>query len=338
MIDMCRSNHIISIIIPVFNTEDAYLRRCLSPFMENFDSRIEIIVVDDGSDVITANKLIDYQKKCSNHMLLLRHDNQGQNGARSFGIKHATGKYIEFLDSDDYIDWRQQCYLLDLLEKNSPDILAINATIVDDNGVPLSDYAMTHQEYGTVPRKSLLVQSGALWRQVYNREFYNHAGYDLITNVRIGEDLASVVPLYVDACTVYAADIDLYRYVHRETSMVNTPDPKRIMDITDAFDVILDRVSSKEYFNEIEWLAIKHVLCFGISRAISWCGPQSSFIKELEHYCTKHFPKWRNNPYLKKDAYASSLQCHLILGRHYYIYSMLLHIKQLLSTLKSKKH
>lgn len=91
----------LSIIIPVYNQEELIIK-CLDSIPERED--IEIIVVDDASTDNTTNSVINYAARTNNKVLLISNTkNKGAGASRNIGIEQATGEYIMFLDSDDYI-------------------------------------------------------------------------------------------------------------------------------------------------------------------------------------------------------------------------------------------
>lgn len=92
----------VSVIIPVFNNEQ-YLKECLDSICNQTLSDIEIICVNDGSEDNSLQIIEEYKQK-DNRIILINQDNMGQSSARNNGLKIATGEYIGFVDSDDYID------------------------------------------------------------------------------------------------------------------------------------------------------------------------------------------------------------------------------------------
>lgn len=119
---------ILSIIIPAYNVE-TYIGETLDSIVEWSDQRndIEIIVVDDGSPDKSSDIVIEYQKKHSN-IRLLNQENKGLGGARNTGIEHAKGKYVWFVDSDDWVIPDNIQMMLSVLENEKPEALAICAS------------------------------------------------------------------------------------------------------------------------------------------------------------------------------------------------------------------
>ncbi len=89
----------ISIIIPVYNTEE-YISDCLDSILSQTYKNFEVIIVDDGSTDNSFNIVKDYQKN-NNNITVLHIENSGVSAARNIGIKHAKGEFLLFVDSDD---------------------------------------------------------------------------------------------------------------------------------------------------------------------------------------------------------------------------------------------
>ena len=96
--------HILSIIIPVYNTEENYLRKCLDSVVgQGSSGQIEAIIVDDGS-TNEAGRICDEYAEKFPIFKVFHIENQGVSNARNVGIKEASGEYLMFLDSDDWLD------------------------------------------------------------------------------------------------------------------------------------------------------------------------------------------------------------------------------------------
>lgn len=113
----------LSIIIPVYNTEK-YIGDCVKSIFEQGISHenFEIILVNDGSKDGSLNVCNDLSKKHSN-VRVISQENKGQSSARNVGLKNSNGKYIYFIDSDDYLNSGYLSVFLDILEKNLLDFL-----------------------------------------------------------------------------------------------------------------------------------------------------------------------------------------------------------------------
>ena len=119
-------NALLSIIIPVFNTEK-YLIDCLESVTGQTYKNLQIICVNDGSTDNSLKILEDYSKKDS-RIIIIDQANKGLSGARNSGLEKATGDYIAFLDSDDWVDLDFYEKLYNAIIKNNCEIAA--ATII----------------------------------------------------------------------------------------------------------------------------------------------------------------------------------------------------------------
>ena len=92
----------ISVIIPIYNVEK-YLEKCIQSIINQTYRNLEIILVDDGS-TDSSGEIADKYKKLDNRVKVIHKINGGLSDARNKGCEIATGEYISFIDSDDYID------------------------------------------------------------------------------------------------------------------------------------------------------------------------------------------------------------------------------------------
>lgn len=122
----------ISIIIPVYNVEK-YLRECLDSILAQTFQDFEIICVDDGSTDKSLEILQEYKRK-DDRFVILQQRHAGAGAARNHGLKLAEGKYIQFLDSDDYFEPTLLEELYTKAEKFGSDLTVCSSRKVDDEG------------------------------------------------------------------------------------------------------------------------------------------------------------------------------------------------------------
>lgn len=124
----------LSIIVPVYNVAD-YLAKCLDSLLVQDlpQNEYEIIVVNDGSTDNSGEIAQQYADKYAN-ITLINQSNQGLSGARNTGIKHANGEYIQFVDSDDYLEENVLGGLMKQVEDDDLNVLRFNYENVNENG------------------------------------------------------------------------------------------------------------------------------------------------------------------------------------------------------------
>lgn len=127
----------LSVIVPVYNNE-SYIGRCLDSLISQKLKNIEIIVVNDGSTDESLKICKQYRNKDS-RISIITQANNGVSAARNSGLNYATGKYIGFVDSDDYISDDMYEKLVNAAEENASDIAEIGVYIVDSRGQVLSE-------------------------------------------------------------------------------------------------------------------------------------------------------------------------------------------------------
>jgi len=121
----------ISVIIPVYNTEK-YLKKCLDSVINQTYQDFEIIIVNDGSTDNSDKIIKEYTCKNPEKIKSYKKENGGLSSARNYGLSKATGEYISFIDSDDYIDHNLFNKLKGEMEKNT-DLIKFKLTTVDIN-------------------------------------------------------------------------------------------------------------------------------------------------------------------------------------------------------------
>ena len=128
-------NGLISIIVPVYNT-DKYLKKCLNSIINQTYKNLEIILIDDGSTDDSGNICDNYAKK-DNRIIVKHTKNNGVSTARNIALDIAKGDYITFVDSDDYIDKNMYELMINKMVASQSDICICAFCKEDNNGNPI---------------------------------------------------------------------------------------------------------------------------------------------------------------------------------------------------------
>lgn len=123
----------VSVIVPVYNVEN-YLRKCLDSLVNQTLQNLEIIIVNDGSKDNSQEIIEEYQAKFPQKVKSLIKENGGLSDARNFGLNHATGDYIGFVDSDDFVTPNMFEDMFFLAQKHHAEIVICNLQKVDEVG------------------------------------------------------------------------------------------------------------------------------------------------------------------------------------------------------------
>lgn len=119
MKDMEREHDKISVIIPVYNVAE-YIKRCLDSVIGQTYEHLEIIIVDDGS-TDNSGRICDTYGSMDSRIIVIHQENMGLAGAKNTGLKHASGTYISFVDSDDYIEQTAYMQLINYVKAKDCD-------------------------------------------------------------------------------------------------------------------------------------------------------------------------------------------------------------------------
>ena len=135
----------ISFIVPVYDVEN-YIDRCITSLTEQTLSDIEIILVDDGSTDMSGN-ICDEYMMTDERVTVIHKENEGQGYARNDGLLKATGKYVCFLDSDDYLELNTASDLFYLLEEKEADMVSFGYEIDSPDGEVVRTPLIRNDEY-----------------------------------------------------------------------------------------------------------------------------------------------------------------------------------------------
>ena len=156
----------VSVIVPVYNVEK-YIDRCLNSLVNQTLKDIEIIVVNDGSPDDSQQVIDMYVKKYPKKIKSYIKENGGQGSARNFGLTVATGEYIGYVDSDDYVELDMYEKLYNKAIKNDLDIVICGSYNAYENG---NREVELDREIFKDKKKNAFFGRMAVWNKIYKRE------------------------------------------------------------------------------------------------------------------------------------------------------------------------
>lgn len=224
-----------SFIVPVYNTEK-YLKKCLDSLVNQTYKDFEIIVVNDGSTDKSSNIISKYQKKYKN-IIVIDKENEGLSMARNRGVQKSSGKYIIFVDSDDYVSNK----LLEEVDKkiDDSDILRFQIATEDENYIKINEY---HEEgfesmcgYDAFKYLSSYHFVEPAWCYVIRKNYYIENKFSFKKGV-YHEDFGLIPYVIYKARKVKSIDFIGYYYIQRNGSIMNNNDYKKT--VKKAFDML----------------------------------------------------------------------------------------------------
>lgn len=214
-------NHLLSIIIPVYNV-DKYINDCFSSLnKQRFDDEVEIILVDDGSTDNSSN-ICDIMVAKNSRIKVIHQHNQGVSAARNRGLKEADGKYIAWIDPDDYIadDWWETIHpeLMDNPDMIYFDMYTFKNGVLREFSFDKKSRYISHDELCKELAVGNRIQSH-LWSKIILRDFFDQS---FSTKQSYSEDYAIMHHILwsVKKCKYIHKPLYIYRQV--PNSIVNT--------------------------------------------------------------------------------------------------------------------
>ncbi|MGG2954223.1 glycosyltransferase family 2 protein [Geobacillus stearothermophilus] len=255
----------VSVIIPAYNVE-SYIGRCLTSTVNQSLKEIEIIVINDGS---TDNTLNVINKFCSldNRIKVIDSKNNGVSAARNYGLSRSTGKYIFYIDADDWIETNALKEMYEVAEENNADIVIANAYIDYDNGklVPYIDGKLTCDE----PLKDFLIGNirPSVSTKLYRRDLFTYNNIRHFEKIRIGEDLLVNFFLILHAKKIIKIEKFFLHYIQRQKSAIHSYQ-ESMYDIY----IVLDKIEKflkennlyEKYKNEFFYLKYMHTYYYRV--------------------------------------------------------------------------
>lgn len=221
----------ISIIVPIYKVEN-YIDKCIISITEQTYKNLEIILVDDGSPDKCPEICEKYAKK-DNRIKVIHKKNGGLSDARNAGLKVATGKYIGFVDSDDYIEKDMYQILYNNLIKTNSDISIVNLKEVKENEI-IENNVKDEQniiEYNKLEALKKLIENkikSYAWNKLYKKEILNDIEFPIGRKM---EDLAVMYKIFEKVNKVVYTDKIEYYYLQRKNSILGNISESLVKDL-----------------------------------------------------------------------------------------------------------
>lgn len=277
-------NPIVSVIVPVYNAEK-HLYRCIDCILVQSFTDFELLLINDGSKD-NSDKICDGYAVNDSRVRVFHKENGGASAARNYGLDKAVGKYICFIDADDWVD---KDYIESLLPAEDEDMVVCSFMYDTKDVFHLSDIARDKQNIGK--DLHILIDHMAIcapWCKIMRRDIIEQNNIRFDVNVSAGEDMLFV-------CDYFSAGLDkirtisqpLYHYYVADSGSLS----HRIVDFATTeyiLDCIKERVDklSKVY----DWDSndgYKRHLCTQLNNMLAYAKKRPSFFERLKYMkCT----------------------------------------------------
>lgn len=227
----------VSIIVPVYNVEN-YLAKCLDSLVKQSLPDIEILVVNDGSKDNSEKIIEGYAQKYPEKIKAYTKENGGLSDARNFGIDRATGDYIGFVDSDDYVTETMFEEMLLLAEKHNAKMVISNIQKVDENGKVVQKLT----QLPNMPEKITLENNFSVFSDIsyfacnklFKKELFNQKRFKKGVHF---EDIQLIPQLLLESETIAQTQNFHYQYLERTDSITKTHTEKGLDMLKAVSDV-----------------------------------------------------------------------------------------------------
>ena len=300
----------VSVIVPAYNVQD-YIDKCLNSLVNQTLDSMEIIVVNDGSTDKTKEKILQFCDKYPDKIKYLEKENGGLSSARNFGMPHATGEYIAFLDSDDYVEKNMYEEMYEEAKKNDYDMVECDFIweypnkIKEDHGILAKN------------KKELIAKNRVVaWNKLIKRKITESAKVEFPIGLRY-EDVEFFYKLVPYLNKVSLVNKCFIHYVQRENSIVNTQN-SRTKEIFDVLDNVIKYYKEKdlydEYKEELEYIYARFLLCSSLKRMIKIADKKErrNALSKTWENLNKNFPDWEDNKIFKKDRSLKNTYINMI--------------------------
>lgn len=233
----------LSIIIPVYNVEQ-YLKKCLDSIFNNNIDLFEVVIVNDGTPDNSMEIVSEFTKKYKN-ILVINQENKGLSEARNEGAKHVNGKYMWFVDSDDWLVEGAINNILNFISLKELDVLAIDYTYSTGEKSTVKNYAKQGVIYTGNEYLNINYVQNPVQYYIINSSFYKKNKLSFKKGIYHEDSLFTPIALYY-AKRVMFFNTSSYIYNVREGSIMTSSNAtlKHCIDMISVSDDLLHFIIS----------------------------------------------------------------------------------------------
>lgn len=265
----------VSIIIPVYNTEQ-YLRQCLDSVINQTFKNIEVIIINDGSTDGSLNIINEYKENYS-YIKVINQTNKGYSKVRNVGLKIASGDYIGFVDSDDFIEKNMFEKLVNKAIDTNADIVSCNYYMIYKKGKKEISIALNNtpqikilaqSQFSFTGAEILLLDEAFVWNRIYKRDFLEKNNIQFDENICFMEDtLFHRIALICSEKVVYIRDILYFYRIKRKGAQTTFTDYRNFSTFVIS-DKLFSLINNKRFVNVLPWMRYLMIglLCLGYER------------------------------------------------------------------------
>ena len=257
----------ITIIVPIYNVEK-YLSFALDSVVNQTYKNLEVLLIDDGSTDNSRKIAEEYVKKDS-RFILIHQENKGLSGARNTGLENATGKYIMFLDSDDFFDPNSCESLYKCIEATGADYAIGNYTNTNEDGTKWKNPVFDREKYKPFRlsikdyTNSFYIMNSGVWNKIFRKSFLDNLNVRFVEKLP-AEDAIFTTYCFINSEKVYYTPDNVYNYRLRDSNSISTNCSKQyFLGINKAYRMIYDNFRNSnnlEYYRYYYAKSMNYIL------------------------------------------------------------------------------
>lgn len=241
------NENLISVIVPIYNTDSDMLLECIKSILNQTYKKIEIILVDDGSDKAKAD---DYDNIASMdiRIKIYHNKNRGVSYSRNFGLMKSKGKYISFVDADDLLERDMYKILINDIIENSSGISACGYNYIETDGKIYEKFGSNRKE--KLDRELAIISmlndesfGVSVWNKLFERSLLENVRFD--ETLKINEDRLFLFECICKSEYLYYNDVCLYNYIKRKKSATTSEFSESRFDVLKVNEKIENTILSK---------------------------------------------------------------------------------------------
>lgn len=235
---MKNNNIKITLIVPFYNVEK-YIERCLKSIIKQKFLNFECLLIDDGS-LDESYNIAEKITKDDSRFKIIKQINKGLGGARNTGLRNAKGKYITFLDSDDFLHEEFLEIMYNSIDKGNYDVVCCQINRINEFD-EISSYKYTKPKAINDKNEILnyLIYNPVAWNKIYRKSAWDNLYFP---EKLYFEDMATLYKLHEKISSIKIIDDYLIFYYLRNDSIMNTISKKHIDDCIKVYLDINDRL------------------------------------------------------------------------------------------------
>lgn len=315
----------VSVIIPIYNVEK-YIDKCLKSIETQTIDSMEVILVNDGSQDLSGNIAKIWAERQKNILVkYVEKENGGLSDARNYGLKYATGDFVAFLDSDDYVEST-------IYEKMYNKAINNNADFVECNFVweyPNKKREDIRQNYNTKQEMMAFCRVVA-WNKLIKRNLIVENNLEFPKGLRY-EDVEFTYKLIPHIKKYTYVDEILLHYVQRENSIANVQN-ERTAEIFEILDNVEKYYKQNNLYNEykdaMEYNYARYLLCSSLKRITKIPNKEKrkELLEKSWESLNKKYPAWKKNKILNNNKSGKNIYMKTVNDVTFKLYSKLFQI------------